>query len=144
MNDIVDVLEALVRFTQQSLTEQLKGSDDKTLAISCAGLLKPYVQEETHAAGDVRLDPDNGKPYECRQGYDGKVQPTWTIKDRTLWIPYHSKAKEWALPWEAPTGAHDMYRAGEYMTFTDAQIYKAKRDTDRSPVEVPGAWEVVK
>ena len=26
--------------------------------------------------------------------------------------PWHSRKPEYALPWEAPTGAHDMYKAG--------------------------------
>ena len=44
--------------------------------------------------------------------YDGSVQQDWTIDNRALWKPWHSRKAEYALPWEAPTGAHDMYKAG--------------------------------
>lgn len=49
--------------------------------------------------------------------------------------------KEYALPWEAPTGAHDMYKAGEYMIWTGGVIKKALRDTNFSPDEYPADWE---
>ena len=64
----------------------------------------------------------------------------WTIKVRTVWKPYHSRSPEWALPWEQPTGAHDMYKAGEYMVWTDGLVYECKEDTNFSPVDNPSAW----
>lgn len=33
------------------------------------------------------------------------------------------------------TGAHDMYKAGEYMIWTDGIIKKCLRDTNFSPTE---------
>ena len=47
------------------------------------------------------------------------------------------------VPWEAPTGAHDMYKAGEYMIWTDNKVYLCKQDTNFSPAEYPQAWEKV-
>lgn len=38
-------------------------------------------------------------------------------------------------------GAHDMYRAGEYMVWTDGSIKRATQDTAYSPEDFPGAWE---
>ena len=44
-----------------------------------------------------------------------------------------------ALP--VQTGAHDMYKAGEYMIWTDGTVKKCVQDTNFSPEEYPQAWE---
>lgn len=75
--------------------------------------------------------------------YDGTTQQDWTIDTPTLWKPWHSRKKEYALPWEAPTGAHDMYKAGEYMIWTDGTAKKCIQDTNFSPEKYPDAWEDV-
>ena len=49
--------------------------------------------------------------------------------------------KKCALPWEAPTGTHDMYKTGEYMIWTDGTVKKCAQDTNFSPTEYPQAWE---
>lgn len=116
--------------------------DDKTLGIAFAFMFerwKPGVYE----AGDVRKDPDTGGPCECIQDHDSLANTTWTIKERTLWKPWHSRKQEFALPWEKPTGAHDIYKAGEYMIYTDGKLYLCKQDTNFSPEEYAQAWEVV-
>lgn len=60
-----------------------------------------------------------------------------------LWAPYHATSAKWALPWMAPTGAHDAYQAGEYMRWADGLIYRCKVDaTVHGPVALPSAWEV--
>lgn len=41
----------------------------------------------------------------------------------------------------ALAGAHDMYKNGEYMIFTDKNIYKCVQDTNFSPTDYPQAWE---
>lgn len=51
-------------------------------------------------------------------------------------------AKIGALPWTAPTGAHDMYKTGEYMIY-DGKIYLCKSDTAYSPSDYAAAWEEV-
>lgn len=113
---------------------------DKTTAIVCSVLFDPYVQEEQHNVGDIRLD-ENGVPYECILAYDGAVQPEWTIHTATMWKPYHSMLKEYALPWIAPTGSHDIYRVGEYMIYTDGNVYKCIQETNYSPEDYAAAWE---
>lgn len=137
---ITDTMESLVRFAQNRITEQLKSTEDKTIAISCSGLFRTW-EPGTYKAGDIRTD--DGKPYECMQDHDSVTNPDWTIKIRTLWKPYHSRRKEWALPWEQPTGAHDMYKTGEYMIYTDGNTYLCEQDTNFSPKEYPQAWKVV-
>ena len=47
------------------------------------------------------------------------------------------------MPFVPVQGAHDMYRAGEYMIYTDGQIYRCKQDTAYSPEDYAQAWEVV-
>ncbi len=54
---------------------------------------------------------------------------------------HHGKDKEHAYPWSTPSGAHDLYKSGEFMTFTDGSIYKALEDTAFSPMDLPTAWE---
>ncbi len=102
-----------------------------------------YKQEGTYHVGDVRRHPDTEQPFKCILEYDASVQTTWTLDTPTLWIPYHGISKTTAYPWSAPTGAHDMYKAGEYMTYTDGTIYKCLSDTAYSPTEYAQAWEAV-
>ena len=54
----------------------------------------------------------------------------------------NSRKKEYALPWETPTGAHDIYKTGEYMIWTDHNVYKCLSDTNFSPADYPAAWEL--
>ena len=140
---MADALEALIRYAQSKLTDELKENDDKTIAISCAGLFRVW-ERGNFKAGDIRVDSDNGFPYECIMPHDSITNPgdDYTIKNRTLWKPYHSKTPEWALPYEAPTGAHDMYKSGEYMIWTDGLVYRCKEDTSFGPADYSGGWEV--
>ena len=86
-----------------------------------------------------------GQLWTCFQAYNNAVYPdirpgnaAWFTFNR----PYHGKTKDTALPWVAPTGAHDIYQAGEYMVFTDGLIYKCLQATNFSPAEYVPAWEV--
>lgn len=137
---IADVLEALVRWAQCGLTESSQAADDKTMAISCAALFRPW-EPGTYKTGDIRTS--NGVPYECILDHDSTVNTDWTIDTRTLWKPYHSRQKAWALPFIQPTGAHDMYKAGEYMVWTDGKTYLANQDTSYSPEDYPQAWSLI-
>lgn len=136
-----DPTAALQEVQAQAVLQQIAESEDKTLGIQCMALFPVYEQNKYHEAGEVALHPDTGYPKECMTAYDGTVQQDWTIDNRTLWKPWHSRKKEYALPWEAPTGAHDMYKAGEYMIWTDNKVYMCKQDTNFSPEEYPQAWE---
>ena len=136
-----DPAAALQEIQTQAVIEKIKSSEDKTLGIQCMALFPTYIQNKQHDSGEVATHPETGYPYECMTAYDGSVQQDWTIDNRTLWKPRHSRKKEYALPWEAPTGAHDMYKAGEYMIWTGGVIKKALRDTNFSPDEYPADWE---
>lgn len=136
-----DPYEVIQQIQKESIIEQVKENEDKTLGIVCMTLFDVWTQDN-YKVGDVRTDPDNGYPYECITEHDSISNPEWTIKNRTLWKPWHSKSVEYALPYEAPTGAHDMYKTGEFMIFTDGKVYKALQDTNFSPTEYAQAWEV--
>ena len=137
-----DPAAALQEIQAQAVLAQIAESEDKTLGIQCMALFSVYVQNKQHTVGEVALHPETGYPWECMTAYDGTVQQDWTIDNRTLWKPWRSRKPEYALPWEAPTGAHDMYKAGEYMIWTDNKVYMCKQDTNFSPEEYPQAWEI--
>lgn len=139
---MADVLESLIRYSQAKLTEELKEADDKTMAIACAGLFRVW-EPGAFKTGDIRVDPDTGYPLECMNDHDSNINTDWTIDTTTCWKPYHSRSAEWALPWEQPTGAHDMYKAGEYMIWTDGNTYQCTQDTNFSPTEYAQAWDNV-
>lgn len=99
-------------------------------------------QPGAFAVGDVRMY--QGAPYKCVQAHDSTANPGWTPEAMpALWMQYHGTTPESARPWIAPTGAHDMYKAGEYMIWTDGRLKKAKMDTVYSPADYPQAWEAV-
>lgn len=93
-------------------------------------------------AGDVRAYANI--PYKCVQAHDSTGNESWT-PDATpaLWMQYHGTTPETARAWIAPSGAHDMYKAGEYMIFTDGNTYRCISDTVYSPADYAAAWEVV-
>lgn len=138
-----DPTAALQEIQTQAVLAQIAESEDKTLGIRCMALFPAYVQNKYHEVGEIALHPDTGYPRECVLAYDGTVQQSWTIDTATLWRSWHSREAEYALPWEQPTGSHDMYHAGEYMIWTDDSVYKCIQDTAYSPEEFPQAWEIV-
>ena len=95
-----------------------------------------------YVVGDVRMHL--GAPYKCVQAHDSTGNAGWSPDAApALWMQYHGTSRETARPWIAPTGAHDMYKAGEYMIWTDGRIKKAKMDTAYSPADYSQAWEEV-
>lgn len=130
---IVETARAL----RELIKEYSEKAEDKTLVIATSGYFDPWTKGK-YSAGDIRTK--NGIPYECILEHDSTVNTDWTIDVRTIWKPYHSRKKEFALPFEKPTGSHDMYLVGEYMVF-DEVIYECIQDTVYSPAEYAGAWK---
>lgn len=95
-----------------------------------------------YVVGDVRVY--DGIPYKCIQAHDSTGNETWNPSVASLWMQYHGTSIESARPWVAPTGAHDMYLAGEYMIWTDGSTYKCLSNTNFSPADYPSAWERIK
>ena len=138
-----DPTAALQEIQMQAVLAQIKASDDKTLGIQCMSLF-PVWERGNYVEGDVRTDPDTGYPYECIVTHDSIINTgdDWTIKNRALWSAWHSRKKEYALPWEKPeTGTSGIYHVGEYMIWTDGTVKKCLRDTNFSPEEYPADWE---
>jgi len=131
--------EGILELNRSILADKLAQTEDKTLAIACMAFFEPW-KPGTYAVGDIRTDPETGYPRECILAHDSTANPDWTIQTASLWKPYHSRKKEYALPWEQPTGAHDIYKAGEYMIWTDFGIYRCLADTGFSPTEQCDAW----
>lgn len=94
-----------------------------------------------YVVGDVRVY--NGIPYKCIQAHNSTGNETWNPSVASLWMQYHGTSVESARPWVAPTGAHDMYLAGEYMIWTDGSTYKCLSNTNFSPADYAAAWEQV-
>ena len=103
-------------------------------------LLRKWVPGN-YVVGDVRLY--EGIPYKCIQAHDSTGNETWNPSVASLWMQYHGTSVETARPWVAPTGAHDMYLAGEYMIWTDGFTYKCLSNTNFSPADYALAWEQV-
>lgn len=95
-----------------------------------------------YAAGDVRTY--NGQPWKCVQAHTHHGESGWEPGvAASLWANYHATDAAHALPWVQPTGAHDMYKPGEYMIWMDGEAYRCLSDTAYSPEEYSQAWEVV-
>lgn len=131
---------ALRRIKREAIAAAPTADPDDVIAD--AALLRPWTPGD-YAAGDVRVQ--DGYPYKCCQAHDSTDNPDWDpATNRALWVPYHATTAKWALPYAAPTGAHDAYQGGEYMVWTDGQIYRCNTDnTVWGPDTLPGAWEVV-
>lgn len=94
-----------------------------------------------YAVNDVRMH--DGIPYKCIQPHDSTTNNTWTPPTTpALWMQYHGTTAETARPWVAPTGAHDIYKQGEYMIWTDGAVYECINDTNFDPVAFPAAWSI--
>lgn len=92
--------------------------------------------------GDVRAY--EGIPYKCVQAHDSTGNEAWNpAATPALWMQYHGTTPETARPWIAPTGAHDMYKVGEYMVWTDGTMFRCLADTVYSPTDYPAAWEQI-
>lgn len=104
-------------------------------------VLRPW-QPNTYSVGDVRVYENI--PYKCVQAHNSTGNDAWNPPATpALWMQYHGTSVESARPWLTPTGAHDMYKAGEYMIWTDGSIYQCLIDTVYSPTDYSQAWTKV-
>lgn len=135
-----DVIE--FRKKMEQVFEKAAPNMNQDEMILAKDLCKPWTPG-SHLAGEHYTA--NKQLWTCFQPYNNAVYPdvkpgsaAWGTFNK----PYHGTTKETALPWVAPTGAHDMYQAGEYMVFTDGMIYLCVEATNFSPEEYAPAWEV--
>lgn len=115
-------------------------SDDK---LRISGVYETWAPG-AYEVGDVRNY--SGQTWECFQAHNNATYSDIAPDNAawfTFWRPLHSKTVATARPFVPVQGAHDMYRTGEYMVYTDGKIYKCKQDTNFSPDDYKDAWEVV-
>lgn len=97
-------------------------------------------KEGAYVVGDVRMY--QGAPYKCVQAHDSTGNHAWSPENApAIWMQYHGTSRETARAWVAPSGAHDMYRAGEWMIWTDGATYECLTDTTYSPDQYAQAWK---
>ena len=125
----------------RSIIESAVQGLDRDTAIEAIGL-HPKWAEGSYKAGHAVQHQSN--LWKCLQDHDSTGNPAWRPGSApSLWGAWHARSAALALPWVAPTGAHDAYQAGEFMVWTDGAIYKCLADaTVWGPDVVPGAWEV--
>lgn len=130
----MDAIASAVRLMMSGRTPQ---TDDERIV--CAALY-PEWSAGVHAQGDVYTV--QGEAWECFQGYDNAVYPDISPTGsawRTFNRPLHGTSPETARPWAAPTGAHDMYKAGEYMIYS-GRLYRCVSNAAYSPADYAAAW----
>ena len=135
----LNALSSAIFVSRCTLAGETVDTDDKRLRAS--GLYPDWAAGH-HVKGDI-YNAD-GQTWECYQEYDNATYPdirpgeaAWYTFNR----PLHGTTPETARPFVPVQGAHDMYRAGEYMVWTDGLIYRCKADTNFSPADYPQAWE---
>lgn len=137
--NLYDALASAVYVSRQSLIGENIDTDDKRIRAS--GLYEDW-KEGSYVVGDIRNA--GGQTWECFQAHDTAANPD-IVPDNaawfTFWRPLHGMSPETARPFVPVQGAHDMYRTGECMVYTDGKTYKCLRDTSFSPEEDPQAWE---
>lgn len=163
-----ELLEQSVKQAKESITV-LAGKENvtsKEVTELRAGIEQLYVASDTsvdtkinminfcpdwisgnHTVGEIYKTTSDGirQIWECIQSYDNEIYPNLIPTDpswNTFHKPFHGTTPETALEYVAPTGAHDIYKIGEYMLYTDNKIYKCIKDTNFSPEEQSDAWEV--
>lgn len=120
----------------------LSGSPGEEIAVYADnGFLLRIIQAGNHTAGEV-YNAD-GAPWECYQSYDNATHPdiapggsAWQTFNR----PLHGKIRETARYFVQPTGAHDIYKAGEWAV-SSGRFWRCLENTAYSPEDYPQAWQ---
>lgn len=139
--NVYDALASVIYLSRMNLEGKAVDDDDKRIRAS--GLYEKW-QAGAYDVGDIRNA--EGQTWECFNDHDNAVYPDIKPGNAawfTFWRPLHGKTPETARPFVPVQGAHDIYKAGEYMIWTDGTVQRAKMDTNFSPDDYPDAWEVV-
>lgn len=125
-----------VRFLMKDV--KLETADE---IIRCSAL-HPEWTAGKHTVGETFLV--GGEPWTCFQAYDNAVYPD-IAPGQNAWYtfnkPYHGTSRETARQFVHPTGAHDIYKAGEWAV-QGGKFTKCVQDTSYSLEEYAAAWEV--
>ena len=138
---ITPELESYLKKIRAALDKHIVNISDDTNEINEYTEILREWKPASYSMGDVRLY--EGAPYKCVQAHDSTGNETWNPSVASLWMQYHGTSVETARPWVTPTGAHDMYLAGEYMIWTDGFTYKCLSNTNFSPADYALAWEQI-
>lgn len=135
-----DLLTSVANMTRMLMKGVKPATADEI--IMCAALYDEWTAGK-HIAGDVFCV--DGEVWECFQNYDNAVYPD-IAPGKSGWYtfnrPFHGTSRETAREFIHPTGAHDIYKTGEWCIF-DGAYKKANQDTAYSPAEYPQAWDEV-
>lgn len=134
----IEAFKALVELGRMIINE--KGNEMPADHIIAVTAVLPMWEEGTHTVNSIVRYA--GQPWRCLQSHDSTGNVTWCPGAApSLWGPYHATTAESALPWQAPTGAHDCYNKGEYMIWTDKKVYRSTTDGNvYSPEVCPNGW----
>ena len=131
-------LSSAIYLSRLTLRGEAVDTDDKRLRASG---LYPDWEEGVHKAGEVYNA--GGQTWECIQNYDTGVYPG-IVPGGSAWgtfhRPLHGTSPETAREFVVVTGAHDTYKAGEYVRFGDV-LYRCLSETAYSPADFGGAWQ---
>lgn len=132
-----DLLESTANMVKLLMADQKPQSDDEKIMVSA---LWDEWAAGNHTAGEVYTV--GGEPWEVFQSYDNAVYPdiqpgnsAWFTFNR----PLHGTSRETARYFVQPTGAHDIYKADEWMIF-DKAYYECLQNTNYSPADYAAAW----
>lgn len=144
----LDALASAIYVSRQTLAGVTIAEDDQKIRASG---LYPTWEAGAHTAGEmfntfpgIHAEGDEWQQtWECFQDYDNAVYPD-IVPGNAAWYtfnrPLHGTSPETARPFVPVQGAHDTYKAGEYMIWTDGKIYPCIQETNFSPEEYPEAW----
>ena len=136
---VYDLLESTANMTRMLM----KGEKPKTAdeIIMCSALYDEWKPGK-HVAGDIFSV--GGDIWECFQNYDNSVNPD-IVPGNAAWFtfnrPYHGTSRETARNFVHPTGAHDMYKGGEWAV-QGGKCTECLSDTSYSLEEYSAAWGV--
>lgn len=130
-----------IRAALDTAITAVHNAGDTEALIKLRDVIRPWRVGASYTVGESVKYGDN--LYSVAQSH--MSQDGWEPdKTPALFAPYHGKTVATALPWVTPTGAHDMYKAGEYMIWTNGTTMRCVSDTAYSPADYAGAWEAVK
>lgn len=132
-----DLLESTAAMVKLLMQDKKPETDDEKIQVSA---LWPEWTAGSYTAGDIYTV--DGAPWECYQSYDNAVYPdiqpgnsAWFTFNR----PLHGTSRQTARAFVQPTGAHDIYKAGEWAVFS-GKFYECTQNTAYSPVDYAAAW----
>lgn len=137
----IEAFQALVELGQIIAEEKADALPSNSI-IDITPVLKLWEEGQYGIGNLVR---HNDQPWRCLQTHDSTGNPNWCPGVApSLWGAYHGTTADHALPWQAPTGAHDCYNKGEYMIWTDGKIHQSIIDGNvYSPEVYPAGRESI-